>query len=89
MKNIRWDHKKNLWLQKTRGVSFEEVVEQLQSDGPLDVRRHPNQERYPHQRIFVLAMKDYVYLVPFVEDEESIILKTVIPSRKAKKELGR
>ena len=52
----------------------------------LDVRRHPNTAKYAYQRIFVIEIEDYVYLVPFVEDEECIFLKTIIPSRKAKKE---
>jgi hypothetical protein len=55
----------------------------------LDVRAHPNQSKYPHQRIFVIEIADYVYLVPFIEDEECIFLKTIIPSRKVKKELDR
>ena len=51
----------------------------------LDVLEHPNQERYGGQRIFVVVREDYVYLVPFVEDEKLIVLKTIIPSRKATK----
>jgi hypothetical protein len=30
--------------------------------------------------------EDYVYLVPFVEDEHTVFLKTIIPSRKATKQ---
>ena len=47
---------------------------------------HPNPERYAGQRIFVVRREDYVYLVPFVEDENTVFLKTIIPSRKATKE---
>lgn len=47
---------------------------------------HPNREAYPHQRIFVIVSDAYVYLVPYVEDEEAIFLKTIIPSRKATKQ---
>lgn len=86
MKPLRWSHEKNALLRKTRGVAFEEVAQHIQNDEILDVRKHPNQERYPHQRIFVIDLGDYVYLVPFVEDEEKIFLKTIIPSRKALKE---
>lgn len=89
MRPLRWSAEKNEQLQRTRGVSFEEVAYHIEHDRVLDVRRHPNVERYPHQRIFVIEIEDYVYLVPFVEDEEGIFLKTIIPSRKAKKELGR
>ncbi len=51
----------------------------------LDVLEHPNDERYPEQRLFVVAVDDYAYLVPFVESEEELFLKTIIPSRKATK----
>lgn len=67
-------------------MSFEEVVYHLENDEILDVREHPNQERYPGQKIFVIELSDYVYLVPFVETDEEIFLKTIIPSRKARKE---
>jgi len=46
---------------------------------------HPNQERYPGQQIHVIEMEGYVYLVPFVESEDEVFLKTIIPSRKATK----
>ena len=83
MKPFQWDPAKNLSLIETRGVSFE-VVEAAIADGQiLDVVEHPNKERYPNQRIFIVRIEDYVFLVPFVEDEEWIFLKTIIPSRKA------
>ncbi len=69
-----------------RGVSFEEVAYHIERDEVLDVRRHPNQERYPNQRIFIMTLADYVYLVPFVETDDEMFLKTIIPSRKARKE---
>ena len=50
---------------------------------PLAVFDHPNQERYPGQKIAVVLIEGYAYLVPFVENEEEIFLKTIIPSRKA------
>jgi hypothetical protein len=51
----------------------------------LDIIQHPNLEKYPSQRIFILEIDHYVYLVPFVENEQEIFLKTIIPSRKMKK----
>jgi hypothetical protein len=57
----------------------------LQTDSLLDDIAHPNREQYPHQRIFVTLIGGYVYLVPYVENEEEIFLKTIIPSRKAAK----
>jgi predicted DNA binding CopG/RHH family protein len=55
----------------------------------LETIDHPNQERYPGQRIFVILLNDYVYLVPFVESGKEIFLKTIIPSRKAMRTYGR
>jgi hypothetical protein len=49
----------------------------------LDMIDHPNPVKYPAQKIYVLALKDYVHLVPFVEDAEAVFLKTIIPSRHA------
>lgn len=45
-----------------------------------------NQQRYGGQRIFVIQRDDYVYLLPYVEDDKLIALKTIIPSRKATKQ---
>jgi len=83
MKAIRWDADKNEWLQATRGIGFELVVLKIASGKVLDVVEHPNRKRYPHQRIFVIDIGGYAYLVPFVETEEEIFLKTIIPSRQA------
>ena len=83
MKPFRWIPEKNEALQAERGVSFESVVVAIGSGGLLDVLTHPNQAKYPRQRVLVVAADDYVYLVPFVEEEGFFFLKTIIPSRKA------
>jgi len=59
---------------------------QMQSDGLLDDIKHPNQESYADQRMYIVAIEDYAYLVPYVESNEAIFLKTIIPSRKATKQ---
>ena len=88
-KAFRWNEEKNRKLQEERGVSFEEVLLKIAQGEVLDLLEHPNQERYAGQKIFVVEIDGYVYLVPFVETEEEIFLKTIIPSRKAtKKYLG-
>jgi uncharacterized DUF497 family protein len=89
VKRLRWSHEKNQLLRQTRAVSFEEIAFHIERDEILDVRKHPNEGRYPHQRIFVIELDDYVYLVPFVESEDEIFLKTIIPSRRATKEIRR
>lgn len=83
MKPFRWSPEKNELLQRERGVSFESMVVAIDAGGLLDVLTHPNAEKYPNQRVLVVAYDDYAYLVPFVEEDDYFFLKTVIPSRKA------
>jgi uncharacterized DUF497 family protein len=80
-----WDIEKNELLISSRGVSFEEVVAVLESGDILDVIKHPNQEKYAHQKMYVVEIGGYAYLVPFVKDKNKIFLKTIIPNRKAQK----
>jgi uncharacterized DUF497 family protein len=89
MKSINWNSTKNQQLIVERGVSFEDVVFHLQQGALLDDIEHPNSDKYPGQRALVISIDDYVYLVPYVEDQKEMFLKTIIPSRKAtKKYLG-
>ena len=83
MKYFAWSPEKNEWLKRERGVSFEDVVFHIQAGDEVDVFEHPNQERYPGQKVSVVVIEGYAYLVPFVESREEIFLKTIIPSRKA------
>jgi uncharacterized DUF497 family protein len=85
VKYFSWSYEKNELLKKERKVSFEEVVLCIEKGQLLDILEHPNQEKYPGQRIFVINIRGYVCLVPFIETEDEIILKTIIPSRKATK----
>lgn len=86
MKAFRWNHEKNEALKLERQVSFERIVLAIEADGLLDEIAHPNAAKYPNQSVLVVALDDYVYLVPFVEAEDYIFLKTIIPSRKAKQQ---
>ena len=74
---------KNERLKIERSISFEEIVLAIEADGLLDELRHPNTDKYPNQLVLVVALDDYAYLVPYVEEEEYFFLKTIIPSRKA------
>jgi uncharacterized DUF497 family protein len=85
MKYFYWSEEKNELLKKERQVSFEDVVFYIEQGFLLDVLEHPNQEKYKGQKIFVVQIEDYVYLVPFIEDDHDVFLKTIIPSRKATK----
>lgn len=83
MKPFRWNAEKNESLTTERGISFESIVVAIESGGLLDILAHPNQSKYPRQRVLVVSCDNYAYLVPFVEEEDYFFLKTVIPSRKA------
>lgn len=83
MKYFAWDDSKNERLKEERGIGFEDIVFHIARGDLLGVLEHPNTTRYGGQRIFVVRRDEYVYLVPFVEDERVVFLKTVIPSRKA------
>ena len=83
MKPFRWNPEKNDQLKSERGISFEQMTVAVESSGLLDVLTHPNQAKYPNQRILVVNSDGYAYLVPFVEEVDHYFLKTVIPSRKA------
>jgi len=85
MKLFEWANDKNEKLKFDRGVSFEEVVFCIANGLVLDIVPHPNPDRYPNQKMFIVNIDNYAYLVPFVETEEVIYLITVIPSRKATK----
>jgi hypothetical protein len=76
---------KNLKLILERGISFDEIIAAIDNDQILDIMEHPNQRKYGKQKIYIVEVKNYVYLVPFIEDDQgNIFLKTIITSRKAK-----
>jgi uncharacterized DUF497 family protein len=83
VKYFSWSPGKNRLLQETRGISFEEIVFHVEKGDVLDILEHPNQEKYSGQRIMVVNVEGYAYLVPFIEDDREVFLKTIIPSRKA------
>ena len=85
MKIFDWNPDKNKLLIEERGISFEDIIYHLQNNCLLDDLKHSNHKKYPNQRIFVINIENYAYLVPYIETDKDIFLKTVIPSRKATK----
>ena len=85
MKVINWNNEKNELLKLERNISFEMVALQFVQDKVLEIVKHPNKEKYSDQKMAVLNINNYIYLVPFVENSKEIFLKTIIPSRKATK----
>lgn len=85
-KTYNWNAAKNHVLVQERGISFERIVFEISAGNELAVLEHPNQDKYPGQRISIVQVDDYVYAVPFVENAMEIFLKNIIPSRKAKRQ---
>jgi hypothetical protein len=83
VKIFTWNDEKNFLLKSERQVCFEDVVISIEMGYLLDILEHPNQEKYKGQKIFVVQIDEYVYLVPFVENNTTVFMKTIIPSRKA------
>lgn len=83
MKPFRWASDKNEFLRRERGVSFEEITVAVETGALLEIVPHPNAAKFPRQKIMVVEVAGYAYLVPFVEDKDHFFLKTIIPSRKA------
>lgn len=82
MRYFDWNREKNEKLKEERDISFEEVVMAIEEGNLLDIIEHPNRKKYSNQKLFVVNINNYAYLVPFAEDEKKYFLKTVFPSRK-------
>lgn len=81
MQYFDWSPEKNKKLIKERGISFEMCLVYIEQGKILDIIE--NKAPYEHQFVYVLEIDEYVYYVPFVEDDKKIFLKTIIPNRKA------
>lgn len=80
-----WDSQKNDFLKATRNLCFEAVIVHLGRGDVWRVADHPNQKKYPGQKLFFVLIDDYIHIVPFEERDGVIWLVTIIPSRKATK----
>lgn len=88
MVSFNWNKGKNQWLKKNRLIGFEDIVFLISEGNLIEIIKNPS-DNYKGQMMFVINFNNYIYLVPFVENEKEIFLKTIIPSRKAtKKYLG-
>jgi uncharacterized DUF497 family protein len=82
VKRFVWDEEKNKVLREERGVSFEMVLQAMADGLLLDILEHPNKEKYGTQKLYVVEIDRYAYIVPFESRGEEIILKTIFPSRR-------
>ena len=89
MQTFKWNSEKNEILALERGITFEEIVQRIESGAKVIDMAHPNKRKYPNQRIIIVDVEGYAYLIPYVIEKNKYFLKTIIPSRKAtKKYLG-
>ena len=78
-----WNPEENEWLKKYQNISFEQIIFHLGQGDLWGTSDHPNQDRYPGQKLYFVIVAEYIYIVPHVVEEGYIFLKTIIPSRKA------
>jgi hypothetical protein len=81
-KEVKWDREKNELLKTTRGISFELIETLIEEGKEIDIIANSN---YPHQKIFLFEIDDYIVSVPIVETETEIFLKTIFRNRKLNK----
>ena len=82
--DFAYDPVKDDLLVRTRGVSFLDAIAAIQERGALLDFDHPNQGRYPGQRIMVVDISGYAYCVPYHRSETVLHLKTLYPNRRFK-----
>ena len=85
MITYQWNTDKNKFLKENRGVTFEQIVMHVENGDVIDIIDHPNAKKYSSQRVLIIKINEYVYSVPFVEENKIRFLKTIIPSRKLTK----
>ncbi|MCP4682657.1 MAG: BrnT family toxin [Desulfobacterales bacterium] len=85
MKYLNWDSEKNKILIVERGISFEEIAYLIESGQILGIEENPGR---PNQKMYILEIENYAIIVPFVENNNEIFLKTAFPSRKYTKRYG-
>jgi uncharacterized DUF497 family protein len=83
---FEWDEKKNIKLKKERRISFQQIVEAINSGRVIEVRDHPNQRDYPNQKLIIVRINDYVWVVPCEWRRNKLRLITAYPSRKYTKQ---
>lgn len=81
----RWSEEKDELLLSQRDVCFNDVLYQLEHNGIIDNYKHPQEDKYPNQYIYVIKLNDYIHYVPYVKEQDYIFLKNIIPSRKLNK----
>lgn len=77
-----WDNAKDERLRLQRHISFDDVKYRLTSGDLLDDIQHPNQERYPGQRLYIVRINNRAWVVPHRRTARYVFLYTAYPSEK-------
>ena len=86
MLKFAWNEQKNKLLQRTRHVSFEQIIKKLQAKEVVADLPHHNPQKYPNQRLLIINLNNYIYVAPYIKTKSIIFLKTIYPSRKLTKQ---
>jgi hypothetical protein len=90
VKHFDWSDIKNTHLKVNRGIGFEDIQAAIEEGKILADIDHPIRSKYPNQKVFIIEFDEYAFVVPYVEDDTKIFLKTIYPSRRmTKKYLGK
>ena len=81
MEIFRWNTEQNELLVRERGITFEEIVQRIEFGAKVIRADHPDKKKYPNQKILIVDVDRYAYLVPCVIDKNEYFFKTIIPSR--------
>jgi len=82
---MNWNSEKNEILKRERGISFDEIAYLIESGQIIGIEENPG---YPNQKMYVLEIENFAVIVPYVENDHEIFLKTAFPSRKYTKRYG-
>lgn len=83
MKFFEWNEEKNRVLKESINISFEEIVLAIDTGQLLNVVEHHDKSKYPDQKLLIVEVQQYAFVVPFTVTEDTYFLKTIYPGRKA------
>ena len=78
MKYLNWNPEKNETLKRERGISFEEIAYLIELGRIIVIEENPE---LSNKKLYILEIEVYAIVVPFVETDQEIFLKTAFPSR--------
>jgi len=79
-----WDFDKNTFLKEHRNISFERIIIAIEQGDLIDILEHPDQSKYDGQKLYVVLIENYCWVISFKDNEDKSIRKliTAFPSRK-------